>query len=267
MIDLLLFLLLGSFTGLLAGMFGIGGGSILVPALIFMFYRMGFDSSIVVYLAIGTSLASIFFSALSSAYSHHLKQSVEWRLVMPLSAGMVLGALLGAKYATSLSGDNLKVIITLFLLGIGSDMVLNYSKLLMDPTKKIVIVSRLTAPLHGTWIGGLSAIIGIGGGSFTTPLLIAGGYNIRKGIGTAAACGAPIALAGAVGYMYFGKDRLGLPHMTSGFIFWPAVLGIACASIITAKVGASISHSIPERTLKILFGVFLMLVGIMVAVN
>ncbi|MDA7797033.1 sulfite exporter TauE/SafE family protein, partial [Gammaproteobacteria bacterium] len=78
MIDLLLFLLLGSFTGLLAGMFGIGGGSILVPALIFMFYRMGFDSSIVVYLAIGTSLASIFFSALSSAYSHHLKQSVEW---------------------------------------------------------------------------------------------------------------------------------------------------------------------------------------------
>ena len=267
MIDLLLFLLLGSFTGLLAGMFGIGGGSILVPALIFMFYRMGFDSSIVVYLAIGTSLASIFFSALSSAYSHHLKQSVEWRLVMPLSAGMVLGALLGAKYATSLSGDNLKVIITLFLLGIGSDMVLNYSKLLMDPTKKIVIVSRLTAPLHGTWIGGLSAIIGIGGGSFTTPLLIAGGYNIRKGIGTAAACGAPIAIAGAVGYMYFGKDHLGLPHMTSGFIFWPAVLGIACASIITAKIGASISHSIPERTLKILFGVFLMLVGIMVAVN
>ena len=267
MVDLLLFLLLGSFTGLLAGMFGIGGGSILVPALIFIFYKMGFDASIVVYLAIGTSLASIFFSALSSAYSHHLKQSVEWKLVAPLSAGMVIGALIGAKYATSLSSSDLKLIITIFLLAVGTDMILNYSQRIMGKAKKIVSLSSVTAPIHGTWIGGLSAIIGIGGGSFTTPLLIAGGYNIRQGIGTAAACGAPIAMAGALGYIYFGQDHGSLPHMTSGFIFWPAVLSIACASVVTAKIGANISHSISERILKMLFGLLLILVGIMVTVN
>ena len=108
MIEIFIFLLLGVCTGLLAGMFGIGGGSILVPSLIFIFYGMDFDSSIVVLMAIGTSLASILFSAISSALSHNNKKSVEWSLVTPLSMGMILGALVGAGYAATLSNNNLK---------------------------------------------------------------------------------------------------------------------------------------------------------------
>ena len=96
MIEILIYLLLGACTGLLAGMFGIGGGSILVPSLIFIFYGMDFESSIIVLMAIGTSLASILFSAISSTFSHHNKKSVEWSLVIPLSMGMILGALVGA---------------------------------------------------------------------------------------------------------------------------------------------------------------------------
>jgi uncharacterized membrane protein YfcA len=267
MVDIFQFLLLGGFTGLLAGMFGIGGGSVLVPALIFIFYGMGFDDSIVVYLAIGTSLTSIFFSALSSAYSHHLKQSVEWRLVTSLSIGMVAGALIGSRFATSINNDDLKLIITLFLLAVGAEMIFSYMQLLISKTKKVLSISNITAPFHGTWIGFLSSIIGIGGGSFTTPLMIAGGYNIRKGIGTAAACGAPIAIAGALGYMYFGQDNPNLPNATSGFIFWPAVIGISCTSILTAKVGANFSHSVSEKNLKRSFGFFLMIIGILVAAS
>ena len=93
MIEIFIYLSLGACTGLLAGMFGIGGGSILVPSLIFIFYGMGFEGSIIVLMAIGTSLASIFFSAISSALSHHKRKSVEWPLVSPLSLGMILGAL------------------------------------------------------------------------------------------------------------------------------------------------------------------------------
>ena len=104
MIDILIFLSLGAFTGLLAGMFGIGGGSILVPSLIFIFYGMGFDDSIVVVLAIGTSLASIFFSAISSALSHHYKSSVEWSLVIPLSIGMIVGIGAPTSLALDLAG-------------------------------------------------------------------------------------------------------------------------------------------------------------------
>ena len=146
MVDIFLFLLLGGFTGLLAGMFGIGGGSVLVPALIFIFYGMGFDESIVVYLAIGTSLTSIFFSALSSAYSHHLKQSVEWRLVTPLSIGMVAGALIGSKYATSINNEDLKLIIMIFLLAVGAEMIFSYTQLIISKSKKVLSISNLTAP-------------------------------------------------------------------------------------------------------------------------
>ena len=134
MIDIVIFLALGACTGLLAGMFGIGGGSVLVPALMFIFYGMGFEASIVIYLAIGTSLTSIFFSALSSAYSHHLKHSVEWSLVPPLSIGMVVGALVGSKYATSLESNDLKLIISIFFFAVVIEMVFSYSHFIINKT-------------------------------------------------------------------------------------------------------------------------------------
>ena len=267
MVEILIYISLGAVTGLLAGMFGIGGGSILVPSLIFIFYGMGFDSSVIVLLAIGTSLASIFFSAVSSSLSHHSKGSVQWSLVTPLSVGMVLGALIGAGYAASLSSGSLKLIITIFLMVVGLEMMTGYSQALAKKGKGFIKLSKFLTPFHGSWIGFLSSIIGIGGGSFTTPLMVAGGYNIRKGIGTAAACGVPIAAAGAIGYIYYGQADTNLPTGTLGYIFWPAVLCISLASVFTAKIGASISHSIPEKTLKISFGIFLIIVGIMVIVN
>ena len=240
MIEIFIYLSLGACTGLLAGMFGIGGGSILVPSLIFIFYGMGFEDSIIVLMAIGTSLASIFFSAISSALSHHNKSSVEWSLVMPLSVGMIVGAVIGAGYAATLSKKD----------------------------KGFISLAQFIVPAHGSWIGFLSSIIGIGGGSFTTPLMIAGGYNIRQGIGTAAACGVPIAAAGAIGYMYYGQTvEVNLPSGAVGYVFWPAVISISLASIFTAKLGANISHSISEKGLKVSFGIFLILVGILVVTN
>tara|TARA_Y100001970_G_scaffold274934_1_gene375459 strand:+ start:469 stop:1275 length:807 start_codon:yes stop_codon:yes gene_type:complete len=268
MIEILIYLLLGACTGLLAGMFGIGGGSILVPSLIFIFYGMDFESTNIVLMAIGTSLASIFFSAISSTLSHHNKKSVEWSLVTPLSLGMIFGAILGVGYAVTLSNEYLKWIITIFLVVIGIEMISGLTQTLAKKDKKLIPMSRSIVPVHGTWIGFLSAIIGIGGGSFTTPLMIAGGYNIRKGIGTAAACGVPIAAAGAIGYMYYGQNAdVNLPAGAIGYVFWPAVISISLASIFTAKLGANISHSVSEKTLKVSFGLFLIFVGIMVVTN
>ena len=268
MIEILIYILLGACTGLLAGMFGIGGGSILVPSLIFIFYGMGFESSIIVLMAIGTSLASIFFSAVSSALSHHNKKSVEWPIVTPISIGMILGAIVGAGYAATLSNENLKWIITIFLIVIGIEMIAGFTQTLVKKDKGLFSLSKSIIPAHGTWIGFLSSIIGIGGGSFTTPLMVAAGYNIRKGIGTAAACGVPIAAAGAIGYMYFGQTAdVNLPAGSFGYVFWPAVISISLTSIFTAKLGANISHSISEKALKVSFGIFLILVGILVVAN
>ncbi|MDA8709653.1 sulfite exporter TauE/SafE family protein, partial [Gammaproteobacteria bacterium] len=235
-----------------------------VPSLIFIFYGMGFEGSIIVLMAIGTSLASIFFSAISSALSHHNKRSVEWSL----SVGMIVGAVIGAGYAATLSNENLKWIITIFLIFIGIEMISGLTQALAKKDKGFISLSKFMVPGHGSWIGFLSSIIGIGGGSFTTPLMIAGGYNIRQGIGTAAACGVPIAAAGAIGYMYYGQTvEVNLPSGAVGYVFWPAVISISLASIFTAKLGANISHSISEKALKVSFGIFLILVGILVVVN
>ena len=149
-IEILIYLSLGAFTGLLAGMFGIGGGSILVPSLILIFYGMGFESSIIFLMAIGTSLASIFFSAISSTLSHHKKRSVEWSLVVPLSMGMILGAVIGAKYAATLTNENLKWIITIFLIVIGIEMIFNFTKFLAEKDKKIIALSKSFTPVSYT---------------------------------------------------------------------------------------------------------------------
>ena len=148
MIEIFIYLLLGACTGLLAGMFGIGGGSILVPSLIFIFYGMNFDSSIVVHMAIGTSLASILFSAISSALSHNNKKSVEWSLVTPLSMGMILGALVGAGYAATLSNNNLKWIITIFLVVIGIEMISGFTQSLAKKDKGMISLAKPFVPLH-----------------------------------------------------------------------------------------------------------------------
>jgi len=134
MIEILIYLLLGACTGLLAGMFGIGGGSILVPSLIFIFYGMGFDSSIIVLMAIGTSLASIFFSAIS-LLSLIIIKTVWNGHCSPLSVGMILGAVVGAGYAATLSNNNLKWIITIFLIVVGAEMISGLHKLLQKKTK------------------------------------------------------------------------------------------------------------------------------------
>ena len=160
------------------------------------------------------------------------------------------------------------IIITIFLIVIGIEMIFNFTKSLAKKDKKLIDLSKSITPIHGSWIGFLSSIIGIGGGSFTTPLMIAGGYNIRSGIGTAAACGVPIAAAGAIGYMYFGQSTVAiLPPGAFGYVFWPAVISISFASILTARIGANISHSISEKNLRISFGMFLILVGILVITN
>jgi len=268
MIEFFLFIFLGAMTGLLAGMFGIGGGSLMVPALIFIFHQMGFVDEIIVHMAIGTSLASILFSALSSSYTHHKKQSVEWTIALLLSAGMLVGAFMGAKYANDLNNEQLMLIIVVFLVLVGSDMLFGYSaRWISAEQKKLPSIPPLLTPIHGSWIGFLSSILGIGGGSFTAPLLTAHGYSIHKGIGTAAACGIPIACSGAIGYMYFGYLNPSLPTNTTGFVFWPAVIGIGLSSVLTARMGANITHSISPDLLKKMFGAFLLLVAFLVRLN
>ena len=200
LVELLAYLLVGSFAGMLAGMFGVGGGIIIVPVLVFIFSILGFEDSYLVHIAIGTSLATIFFTGISSARSHYLKGSIDAKAFLPIAIGISFGAILGAFIASSLNGDILRKIIGIFAFLIAIQMMFNLNRNVKKSTNKIV--SMLT----GVGIGSASSVLGIGGGSFTVPFFKYNGIDMKTSIGTAAACGIPIAFFGSLSLIAIGLN-------------------------------------------------------------
>jgi uncharacterized membrane protein YfcA len=261
MLDLVGFLLTGLLSGVLAGLFGVGGGTIMVPALILIFGHLGFGGGSgapwVPHLAIGTSLAAILGTGTISALAHHRRGGVRWDLVIGLAPGIVFGAWAGAALAGLMPGLWLKRLFALFLVYVGL-------RLLFPPH---AAASRPLPGRAGLWgvgggIGALSALVGIGGGTMTVPFLARSGLDLRQAVGTSAACGVPIALAGAIGFMVTGWGREGLPGLSTGYVYWPAVAAMLLASMPAAPLGAWLAHRLPVPILKRAFGVFLLLIAV-----
>ena len=260
MLELLAYLAIGAASGLLAGLFGVGGGVIVVPALILLFTQIGMGEAWIPHLAVGTSLAAIVGTGAASTYAHHGRGAVRWDLVARLAPGIVLGAWLGAAVAGIIPELWLTRLFAVFLTYVGIRMLV---------PRKIDRERTLPGP-GGMWttgggIGTLSALVGIGGGTLTVPFLSNRGIDIRKAVGTSAACGLPIAIAGAIGFMVVGWGREGLPDASTGFVYWPAVGAILLASMPTAPLGAHLAHRLPVALLKRLFGVFLLLIALRLA--
>lgn len=253
---LLVYLVLGAFAGVLAGLFGIGGGLIIVPVLILSFEMQGVSAEVATHLAVGTSLATIVFTSLSSIRSHHVKQSVRWDLFRPMLAGILLGAVLGVWTASLIAGDHLQTIIGVFV-------ILVAVRILLDAVPKPGRDTPGPAGLGaaGAGIGWASAIFGIGGGTLTVPFLTWCNVRMQAAVGTAAACGLPIALAGAAANMIVGWNAEALPAYSLGFVYLPALLGIVATSVICARYGAELAHRTEPRSLKRIFAVFLLAVG------
>jgi uncharacterized membrane protein YfcA len=259
-LELFAYLLIGAASGILAGLFGVGGGVIVVPALILLFAQIDMVSEWIPHLAVGSSLAAIVGTGAASTYAHQGRGAVRWDLVVRLAPGIVLGAWLGAALAGIIPELWLTRLFAAFLAYVGIRMLVP-RRSRRDRT--------LPGPV-GMWaagggIGTLSALVGIGGGTLTVPFLSNRGLDMRKAVGTSAACGLPIALAGAIGYMVVGWSREGLPEASTGFVYWPAVGAILLASMPTAPLGASLAHRLPVALLKRLFGVFLLLIALRLA--
>ncbi|MBN2886154.1 MAG: sulfite exporter TauE/SafE family protein [Chromatiaceae bacterium] len=251
--DFALLLGIGACSGLLAGLFGVGGGVVLVPALVLFFAALGVGGDWVTHLAVGTSLATIIGTGVMSTLSHQRHGGVRWDLVARLAPGIVLGAWLGAALAGVLPEPWLKRFFALFLATIGARMLLGSAQ--REPRHPLPDTAGLWG--MGALIGGLSALVGIGGGSLTVPFLHRHGVALRAAVGTSAACGLPIASAGALGFAVVGWGREGLPPYTTGFIHWPAALTILLASMPLAPLGARLAHRLPVGVLRRLFGALL----------
>ncbi|MEQ6340344.1 MAG: sulfite exporter TauE/SafE family protein [Gammaproteobacteria bacterium] len=253
---LLLYLATGAVAGVLAGLLGVGGGLIIVPALVFIFATQGVPDAIVMHMALGTSLATIVMTSISSVRAHHKRGAVLWQVVWRLTPGIVVGTLMGAMLADMLSGGVLKRIFGIFALLVALQM-----GLAAKPAPHRRLPGRSGMGLAGWIIGGVSAIVGIGGGSLTVPFLTWCKINIHNAVATSSACGLPIALAGSLGFVITGWNETALPAFSSGYIYWPAMASIATASVLFAPLGARLAHALPADTLKKFFAIFLALLG------
>jgi len=249
--------LLGVFAGMLAGMLGVGGGLIIVPVLIWLFTLQGFEYEVISHAAIGTSLASIITTSISSASAHHRHGAVIWLLAGQLSAGLFLGSLLGAWVASDLNTRILQLVFGVFAISVGFQMFFK-----AQAVSQRVLPSWPLMNLVGGVIGTVSGIVGIGGGSMTVPFLSWHNVSIRQAVATSSACGLPIAIAGFLGFMITGWGNPAMPEYSWGYIYLPALVSVAVLSVLFAPVGAKLAHSVPVGLLKRFFALLLVFVGI-----
>lgn len=255
--SLILYLLLGSVAGVVAGLFGIGGGLLIVPVLIFSYGLQGLPDAVATHAAVATSLATIVITSISSVRAHHARGGVRWDLFKPLSVGIALGAMVGVYIADQLSGDHLQTLFGFFACAVALQMALD-----LKPKQGKALPGVTELGGAGGVIGAASSIFGIGGGTLTVPYLTARGTEMRQAVGTSAACGLPIALVSALAYIWAGQDAAGMPEWSLGYVYLPAFVGIAVASSQFARLGAKLAHTLPQKRLKQIFALFLAVIGI-----
>jgi uncharacterized membrane protein YfcA len=251
------YLVLGVVAGLVGGLLGLGGGILIVPALLFLFIWQGMPADILMHLAVATSLFTIVFTSISSSYAHHKHQAVLWSQVFLLTPGIIIGAVFGAFLADYISSDILRRLFGIFEILVACQI--GFS---VKPSAQRSLPGRNGMLIAGGGIGTLSTILGIGGGTLTVPFLVWCHVNIRKAVATSSACGFPIALAGTLAMIYTGLDSTSLPENTIGYVYWPAALLILTTSVLFAPVGAKLAHTMPVGSLKRVFAIVLACVGL-----
>ncbi|MEQ1601496.1 MAG: sulfite exporter TauE/SafE family protein [Methylophilaceae bacterium] len=256
-LDIFLFLLTGTVSGILSGLLGVGGGLIIVPILAILFSWMNFSEAYLMHMALGTSLATMITTSISSARAHHLRANVNWHVVKRIAPGVMLGALLGTLIAGQLNNYWLKVVFIAFIFCAATQLILNLS-----PNSHRQLPGQGGISLVGALIGMISSLVGIGGGTLSVPFLLYCNTDIRRAIGTSAAIGFPLATAGALSYFLLGHNKLELPPYSLGYIYLPALVGIALTSMLTAPIGAGLAQGLPILTLKRLFAILLYVIGL-----
>jgi uncharacterized membrane protein YfcA len=245
-------LLLGSATGFMAGLLGIGGGMVLVPFMTLLLTHKGVAPELVVKMAIATSLATICFTSMSSVRAHHQRGAVLWPVVGRMTPGILLGSLLGAQLATALPATALELAFAGFV---------SFSALQMLRDAKPTPSRQLPGPAGmvaaGGLVGLLAALVGAGGAFVCVPFLTWCNVKIHNAVASSAALGFPVALAGTAGYVMAGHSLKGLPPGAMGYLYLPALFTVATASVLTAPLGAGMAHRLRREPLKRIFVILL----------
>jgi len=248
----------GVLSGIAAGLLGIGGGAIIVPALSTALSLMGYDSDLVQHVAVGTSLAIIIPTGIMSARAHYKRGALDMRVLKLWAPFIVAGTFIGGLMAGFFSGDVLRIVFAVMAFVIAANIVTGFQTKLMGHLDGSSWTHRISA----TVVGYLSSLMGIGGGSLTVPTLVAFGATMHAAVGTSAAIGVAIALSGTLGFIVSGWGISGLPPLSLGYINLVALVLVAVLAAVFAPLGAALAHKMDQKTLKYVFAAFLVVVGL-----
>jgi uncharacterized membrane protein YfcA len=273
---LLIYLAAGVFVGFFAGLLGIGGGSVMVPILSLTFVKLGYSNEHVIHMALATSMATILPGAFASTRTHHAHKAVNWVVVKKMTPGILVGTLVGTVFAYFSSTTFLKYFFVGFMFFLAAQLVFGPKPRAAPAAPEVAgstAQANRTLPRtagmvsFGALMGFVSSLAGIGGAVLTISFLTWCNVKIHEAIGTSAAVGFPIALAGTVGYVVTGMMDHDLPEWSLGYVYMPAFFGIALTSFFAAPIGAELAHKLPVAMLKKVFMVFLVALAIKMAIS
>ncbi|HYJ20382.1 MAG TPA: sulfite exporter TauE/SafE family protein [Burkholderiales bacterium] len=252
----IVYLLMGLFVGFFAGLLGIGGGLILVTLMVYLFTLQGFPEDRILHMALGTSIASIIFTSISSLRAHHKHGAVRWDIVRGAIPGLIVGTLLGTLVADQLKSKYLAIFFVVFVYYSAIQMFAN-----AKPRPSRQLPGKFGLNLVSVVVGIVSALVGVGGGVMTIPLMSMCNVPMRNAIGTSAALGLPIAIAGTAGFIATGLGKDHLPAFSMGYVYLPALIGIVIGTLVTVPWGAKMAHTMPVSRLKKIFAVILFILA------
>lgn len=248
----------GMVSGVFAGLLGVGGGTIIVPALAFAFAALGIGDDVAQHVAVASSLAIIIPTGVMSARSHNRRGAVDAGILRLWAPFVLGGCLIGGLLARYFTGDALRIIFGILAFIIALNIVTPLQKRLMGHLRSSPATHRIAASI----VGFLSALMGIGGGSFSVPTIAAFGETMHKAVGTGAAIGVFIAIGGTIGFIISGWGEGGLPPLSLGYVNLIALIFVGALAAVTAPAGAALAHRLNQQTLKYVFAAFLVVVGI-----
>ncbi len=253
-----IYILVGAFAGIIGALLGIGGGVLIVPALLVFFSFLGFPKAYVMHIAIGTSLASMVINTLGATYFHNRKKHIVWKVIKRILLGVIVGCFIGVFVARELSSNILQIIFGIF----ACLLAFFFIKPMKKVKKAMKIPGLFLFTLIGTGIASLANLLGLGGGFFTLPILFYFHFKGAKAIGTSSAISFFITLGGAIGCLVSVKEPILIPGCV-GYVYVPAFLAIGLSSLLTSFYGVKLSHTLPINVIRRIFAATIISVGLM----
>lgn len=259
MLDVQLILLLlfaGSLAGFIAGLFGVGGGIVVVPVALWVLNIHQIESEYIQHLAVGTSLTVMVFTTFVSSLGHYRKKSIELGVFKNMAPGIIIGSVAGSLLASSIPSKSLQIVFIIFAYSVSVKTLIGY-----NPNSSWNLPKPAAIFGVGTLFGSISGLLGIGGGVFNVPFLLACKVPIKKAVGTSATLSWSVAIAGAISYIWSGLQVADLPEGTFGFCYLPVAVTLIITTSIFAPLGVRLAHALPEKPMRIIFGFMLLAIS------